>query len=278
MKYFFPLFVWHSVFFLAVQALGIATAAKVQKLIAEEVVGLEQVRLPEIEAWKFLLVFAALTIFLILAIRLPRGKGILFRALFILSVWWGSALVLSVWLSDLIALIVSTVAAFLWLWRAPLLLHNVLVILGIAGIASVFGLRFAPETIVFFLIAFSLYDVIAVYKTKHMIRLAKTMLEVRAIFAVVAPVKISYFLAPLKNVAPGKEFMILGGGDLAFPLMLASSVLPAALTHAVIVAGFAFLGFTASTLLFFFLGKKPMPALPPIAALSILGFLITKLI
>lgn len=265
------LFFWQSVFFLAVQFLGLATALKVQEFAV-----VEQINIPKFELWKFVLIFAVATLFMIFLARLPRGKGFLFRALFILAVWWGGALVLSVWMSDITALAFMTIAILVWLLRANVLLHNILVMLGISGIASVFGLRFSPGAIVIFLIIFAVYDVIAVYKTKHMVRLARSMLESRAIFAVIVPEKISYFRSRMRDVAPGKGFMMLGGGDIAFPLMLASSVSITSLANAFIIIAFSFIGLTASFALFFLLGRKPMPALPPIAALAVLGFLFTK--
>jgi len=242
-------------------------------------VAIEQVSAPpNLEIWKFLLIFAVLTGLMIFMIRLPRGKGFLFRAFFIVSVWWGGALTLSVWMPDTIALGIITLALVIWLWQTKVFLHNILVILGIAGIASVFGLRFSPESVIVLLILFAIYDVIAVYKTKHMVRFAKSMLEARAIFAVIAPEKFSYFLSRMQDVSPGKKFMMLGGGDIAFPLILVSSVSLNSLTHSFIIIGFSFLGLVSSFILFFLLGRKPMPALPPIALFSILGFIITKII
>ena len=283
-------FIWQSLFFLLTQLFGLGVALKAQGLFP-----VEQISTPKLEPWRFLVIFGVLTGLMILMMRLPRGKGLIFRAVFILTVWWGSALALSVWMHDTIALVISIAAITLWLFWAKVFLHNALVILGIAGVGSVFGLRFSPESIVALLILFAVYDVIAVYKTKHMIKLARTMLEVRAIFAVIAPSKISLFFSGMRDVpsdkgpvlpssragAEGslpKEYMMLGGGDIAFPLMLASSVSVHSPANAFIVIGFSFFGLIASFVLFFLLGRKPMPALPPIAVFSILGFFFTKLI
>lgn len=266
------LFVWQSIFFITTLILGLVTAMEVRELVS-----IEQIQVPSLELWKFLLIFVVATIFMVFFVRLPRGKGFLFRAFFIISVWWGGSIVLSVWLEDILALGILTVAVLVWLFRTNVFLHNILVILGIAGIASVFGLRFSPEAIVVLLILFAIYDVIAVYKTKHMVRLARAMLESRAIFAVVAPEKFSYFRSRMHDVAPGKGFMMLGGGDIAFPLMLVSSVSIDSIENAFVVMVFSFIGLSASFALFFLLGRRPMPALPPIAAFSILGFLFTKI-
>lgn len=264
---------WQSIFFLLTQFLGLAVALKVRELI-----DIEQVQNPEIVPWKILVAFAVLTLLMIAMLKLPRGKGFIFRAFFILAVWWGGALTLSVWMQDIFALSIMTALIILWLFWNKVFLHNMLVVLGIAGVASVFGLRFTPESIIVLLIIFAVYDIIAVYKTKHMVKLARAMLDFKAIFAIIAPRKFSNFTAKMSEVAPGKEFMLLGGGDIAFPLMLASSVSISSLTSSFIIIGFSFFGLLLTFALFFKLSKKPMPALPPIAIFSILGFFVSKFI
>jgi presenilin-like A22 family membrane protease len=75
-----------------------------------------------------------------------------------------------------------------------------------------------------------------------------------------------------------REYSILGGGDIGFPLMLAASVFFADdLGSAMLVGGFALLGLIAVFPIqkFWFKGK-PMPALPPVAVFSLVGFLIAS--
>jgi len=265
------IFIFQSLFFLATQFLGLALALKVPKVIS-----IEQIYSPELVPWKILIAFAVLTLLMVLMLKLPRERGFIFRAIFVLTVWWGGSLALSVWMPDIFAIGVITSALILWLWRSMVILQNVLVMLGIAGVASVFGLRFAPESIIILLIIFAVYDIIAVYKTHHMIKLARAMLDSKAIFAIVTPRKLSRFTAKMSEVAPGKGFMLLGGGDIAFPLILASSVSVIAFWDSLIVIGFSYLGLLLTFVLFFKLGKKPMPAFPPIAVMSILGFITGK--
>jgi presenilin-like A22 family membrane protease len=72
-----------------------------------------------------------------------------------------------------------------------------------------------------------------------------------------------------------RDFSLLGGGDIGFPLVFVVSVFFAyGFSSAVIVAGGAFAGLIFAYLLQIFLLKgKPLPALPPICFLAILGFL-----
>jgi presenilin-like A22 family membrane protease len=72
--------------------------------------------------------------------------------------------------------------------------------------------------------------------------------------------------------------MILGGGDLVLPLLLIASVAGQNILRSIIILVFALLGLLVMHLIFIKLKSRPMPALPPIAAFSILGYLISLLI
>ena len=126
------------------------------------------------------------------------------------------------------------------------------------------------------LIAISVYDVIAVWHSKHMIKMAKSMLESGVVMGLLLPKKLSDFQEDPRKVKPGGRFVILGGGDVIFPLIFSVSLLPQGIAGALIVAFFSLLGLTAS-FAFFVLPKKrkPIPALPAIAFFSIIGYIIT---
>ena len=76
-----------------------------------------------------------------------------------------------------------------------------------------------------------------------------------------------------------KEFSLLGGGDVGFPLLLVVSVFFAyGFARSLAVAGSALLGLAAAYWVQRKMLKgKPTPALPPISVLSIVGFLIVYL-
>jgi presenilin-like A22 family membrane protease len=133
--------------------------------------------------------------------------------------------------------------------------------------------------VVLLLIVFSIYDIIAVYKTKHMIKMAKEFIEAKAIPGLILPQKFSEVSVPLKEVKMGGRFLVLGSGDIIFPLLLVSSLVPEGIKKSFIVAFFATLGLLVSISIFLSQKtRKPIPALPPIALFSIIGFLITRLI
>ena len=261
--------------------LGIATAFKINNPPLNFSGG-QKVILPQISFWKFIFYFLSATLLIFLIsyfLKFKKGKGVFFKGIFILATFWGGALLLSVWMSDLLALILIGILIFWWLKRPSILIQDLCLILGIAGVGSILGLSLAPQIVVLLLVIFSIYDFIAVYKTKHMVKMAKEMIESKAILALVVPQNILGLRESLEEIKPGGKFLILGGGDIVFPLLLCVSLIPFGILNSLIVAIFALMGLLVG-FLFFFLQKvrQPIPALPPIAFFSIFGFLITKLI
>ena len=127
------------------------------------------------------------------------------------------------------------------------------------------------------MIALSFYDIIAVYVTKHMVRMARDMMDAGAIFGFIIPLDIKGFLSKKQEAQNqiGERFMILGSGDIGLPVILASSMVQYTVVGAVIVALFSLLGLFATHLIFVNQReRKPMAALPPIAIMSTIGYLL----
>lgn len=277
------LFFWEIFLFSLTLVLGLATAFKLNQILE-----IEKITLTPISSLQFILYFLLATFFIVILTylkRFKREKGFIFKILFVFLTFWGGAITLSTWLPDILALILIATLIFSWLKLSLILIHDLAIILAIVGIAVPLGLRFDPLMIAGLLIIFSIYDFIAVYKTKHMIKMAKEMIGAGAIIAFICPQKISDFQSSLKEVKPGGKFLILGGGDVAFPLILCVSLIPQGVFNALVVAIFASIGLFFSFLIFITQppaspgeGRRPIPALPPIALFSIVGFLLTRLI
>jgi presenilin-like A22 family membrane protease len=82
--------------------------------------------------------------------------------------------------------------------------------------------------------------------------------------------------AKIRNNPERFNHSILGGGDIGFPLLLTSAVYFAlGLNSALLVAIFSLAGLICAYLIQSYIIKgKPMPALPPIAVLSLIGLLL----
>ncbi len=270
-------FSFEAVFFALSLGLGILAGLKLA-----EIFKIQKLSPPTISLWQFLFYFLVATLFLLFIIyflKFKKGKGIFFKGIFFLVIGFGNLFFFGLWLPDFLTFIVIAVLLVLLFKRPSLMLHNFALIFAIAGVGASLGTSFKPEMVVLLLLIFSVYDFIAVYKTKHMVRMAKEMLAHRAILGLIIPQKMSDLKAQPKEIESGGRFLILGAGDFVFPLVLVVSLIPQGIPSVLIVALFSLLGLLASFLIF--LSKKvrtPMPALPPIALFSIIGYLLTRII
>lgn len=122
-----------------------------------------------------------------------------------------------------------------------------------------------------------------------MVWIADKLSETVALPTFIFPKKLRDWTTGLQNVRVGelkdkesdeREYSVLGGGDIGFPLMLSVAVFfDTGLGDAILVGAFAFVGLMAAFLIqMLWLKGKPMPALPPIAGFSLIGFLLTILL
>lgn len=258
-------------------SLGIVASLRINSFLK-----IQQIEIPKVSFWDFILNFIIITAVLLIIIRFlkfQKGKGLIFKGLFILATSFGCLVFLEAWFSEPIPLILVALLIFWWLWKPSVLSQDTLMVLGIAGMGSVLGLALKPEILIPLLVIFSIYDFIAVYKTKHMVRMAKEMIAQRAILGFVIPPSLFGFKESLVGIQPGGKFLVLGGGDIVFPLLFSVSLIPQGILSTIIVAIFSVIGLFAS--FHFFVSQKvrqPIPALPPIALFSIIGYLITRFI
>jgi len=163
-------------------------------------------------------------------------------------------------------------------------MKNAAAIISSAGVAALFGfsLGFLPTTL--FIILLSIYDYIAVFKTKHMIEMARELSTRQLSFAVTAKQLPDRKPNEKREVYVDRamregERLDLGTGDLSVPAMIsvsAYSLGPNGLIYALAIAT----GSTISIyLLLKFVAKQRvfLPALPPICLGGMLAFLLVKL-
>ncbi len=263
--------------FLLTLLLGLLAGWKLKELYQEWII------VPEpLSIWKFLFSFVIATLFVlwfVYFVRLNKGKKIFFKILFLLAGILGNLFFFSLWFLDIVCFVLVFILTILWFKKPSLFFHNLFLIFAIAGIGSRLGLSLEAKAVILLLIIFSVYDYLAVYKTKHMVKMAEEMVSQKAILGIVVPQRISDFKTDLKNVRPGGRFLVLGAGDIVFPLIFAVSLLNQGFFQAFSVILFSFVGLSASFLFFVSQKKrKPMPALPPIAFFSIIGYLLSILV
>ena len=266
------LFLKEAFLFTLTLALGIGVSFRLSKIM--EVLAVEPVPL---SLGKFLIYFAIATLLILIFLKTSK-KGLFFQVFYALAVFAGAQIVFSLFTPGSTSIFLAGGLVLLRFYLPQVWTQNLAVILSVAGIGGLLGLSISPLNAVIILVLLSVYDIIAVYKTKHMVKMAEEMIKRRVILALVIPEKTADFWTSLKKAQPGKGFLILGAGDLALPLILASSVMSYGFLNSLLVAFFALIGLGLTHLLFISQKKpKPMPALPPIALFSILGFLISLL-
>lgn len=283
----FNIFWKEAVLFALTQALGIFVAVRLSKVLE-----ILEAELQPISLSNFLIYFLIITLIILAFIKISKkGSGILLQIFFILAIFSGLDIVFSTFIIEPGATILAAALIILRFIRPTVLLHNLVVIGGLAGVGGLLGITILPRDAIILLIILAIYDVIAVYKTKHMIKIAREMIKKRVILGIIVPEKILGLRASMADVEQDKiparrtpgfgkvgKFMILGGGDLALPLLLIASVANQNIWQSIIILVFALLGLLAMHLIFIKLKSRPMPALPPLAVFSILGYLVSLLI
>lgn len=267
-------FFWEAVLFSLTLGLGIATAFRLNRFLEQEAISPTPISFSQ---FVFYFILVNVLVVLLVFFGFKKAQAKILRGLFLFSLGFSSLLLINAWIPDILALALVFFLLWLWLKKSSVLIHDLLMILAMAGAGSILGLRMDPKIVVLLLIVFSIYDFIAVYKTKHMVKIAQEMAKKGALIALMIPQKISDFSANLKQIEPGGKFLILGGGDIVFPLLFCSSLISQGILRSLIVAAFSLLGLFASFLIFVFQKqRRPLPALPPIALFSIIGFLISQ--
>jgi len=264
------MFLQELVSFFLIGVISIFSAAKIYSSSF-----ISEIQAPAISWWQFLLAFGVGTAIVLGLSRIMHG-GFLLRLFFLFAIFSGTFVTFNIFIADFWAFIFSLCLVSLYVIWPYVWLHNLVLILTLPGIAALLGVSFNPWAVVFILIFMSVYDYVAVYKTRHMVKMARAMIKGRAIFAMIFPEHWRGFKSRLNEARPGEGFMMLGTGDFVFPLIMAVSAYSVSANSAWLVFSFALLGLLLMHLIFVSQKiRRPMPALPPLAASAILGFIIS---
>lgn len=133
---------------------------------------------------------------------------------------------LGAFMQPLIAAGIAVALALIKLFRPQIILHNITEVFIYGGLAAIFVPVFSLWSIIILLVLISLYDMYAVWKSKHMITLATFQNEAKVFSGLAIPYQL-----PKKTTAAatGKTVTVrtamLGGGDMGFPLLFAGVVM-----------------------------------------------------
>ncbi len=233
-----------------------------------------------------ILVFTAFILFII-----KTNKKYILHAVILFAVVATMYYVLIAFMSVVPAIILTlALAALLYKFPEWYVIDVTGILVG-AGASAIFGISFEVLPTIIFLILLAVYDIISVYKTKHMIALAEGVMELRVPILFVVPKRKDYSFMKQDFSAKkddgeeeerGAFFMGLGDAvmptilvvsanvflPVAYPdlsLMFGSVVLPAFLAAVGTLIGYA-------VLMVVVMGGKPQAGLPFLNTGAILGY------
>ncbi len=254
--------------------MGVFLARRAGALLEEIQAPTERIMLAD-----FFIYFLVGTIIIFILSRRSKVSDFIMRLLFIFTLFFGVDLFLSFFINSVSAFYFSAAFVVARFVLPSIFLHNIIFLFSVTAFSSVLALQFNAMTIAVLLAALAVYDIISVYITKHMVKMAKAMIESKLIFGLIIPEKIKYNFWVVEKAKPGEGVVFLGGGDVGLPLFLVANTAFSDLAQGVIVALFAILGMVLSYWLFISQRfRKPMPALPPISMMVILGYILVKII
>lgn len=232
---------------------------------------------PEIEQnISFIYVISAILIGTLLFFLLIRFKvNLLWKAWFFLAIFLCLYISFFAFFSQTTSAVIAFILTFLKIFRPSIITHNLSELFIYGGLSAIFVPLFNQFSVSVLLILISIYDMYAVWKSKHMIELAKFQMKSGTFAGILFPYKkekvVKKEIKVSKIPSPKRmQLAVLGGGDVSFPLMFASVMFVDFGWSALIISLFASFGLLG----LFILGKKGKfyPAMPFISIGCFAGY------
>ena len=158
------------------------------------------------------------------------GKVNLWKIMFFIAILTTITISIGVFVDPILAVAIALVLTVLKIFKHHIVIHNATEVLIYAGIAVLFVPLFNIFWIVILLIIISGYDAFAVWQSRHMVKLAKFQIGTGLFAGLLVRTgkrqkgKGKRVRVSSKGKSRGGE-AILGGGDVAFPLIFAGVVM-----------------------------------------------------
>ena len=262
-------FILLAILFVITQSIGLYVATKLISLNVEAKLFTDDINDPINAIYLFLMILVMTgVILLILKFRKKNNFLWVIEALAVLST---SLIVFSAIFptNDILVLILMLIIFVArYTHKENLIIKNLVSVIAISGAGAMIGISIGLVPALMFVFILAIYDLVAVFKTKHMVALGKAVTKDNFAFTVSMPTKEHKFE--------------LGNGDLVIPLVVASSVIATGwFTNNYFVSALilisSFIGLVISIHIVS-TKKIPLPALPPQVLLMILVILISTLI
>jgi len=215
-------------------------------------------------------------IFMILIATIVALILIKFQLFNLWKFWFFASIVLtltiafSAYLNHVYSIIIAIILGILKLYKKNVIINNLVEVFIYGGLAAIFVPLFNLTSIFILLILISIYDFYSVYKSKHMIKLAKFQTKAKVFTGLSIPYKVN-----ISNKKTEYSTAILGGGDIGFTLFFSGVVLKDFNFLSALIVSFVTM-LSLSFLLFYGKKGKFYPAMPVLTIGCFLGFLIVK--
>ena len=255
---------------------------------------------PEVEnqSTSFIWILASILLGTGILLLIVRTKKTFFwKIMFFISVATTLSVAFASFMNNLLAGILAIAIAIWRIYRPNMIMHNISEVFIYGGLAAIFVPMLNVFAAFMLLIGISIYDYIAVYRTKHMVNLAKFQSESKVFAGLLIPYErkspmkeyqdtpIKSKSAANKQVASKKSAAVLGGGDIGFTLIFAGVVMKGLMLQETFFIGFMkalIIPLIVSLALLFLLVKgrkdKFYPAMPILSLGCFIGYLVVWLI
>ena len=231
----------------------------------------------------FAILIGTALVFLLIRFKKPN----LWRIWFLMAVVVTLAIAFSAFTNSLIAFILALILGVWKVFKPNIIIHNATEVFIYGGLAVIFVPIMNLFAAFMLLILISIYDMIAVWKSKHMVKMAKFQTSSKVFAGLSIPYeRIKHSTS--KTAAKVKRKIktaILGGGDIGFPLLFAGVVMKDIMLKNAFVAGFLkslIIPLVTTIALFMLLVKgkedKFYPAMPFLSIGCFFGYLVVLLV
>ena len=233
---------------------------------------------PEIEETSsFLYIIIAILLGTIIVLFLIKFKKVnWWKIWFFLAVLITLTVAFAAFVPETVALVLAIILAAIKIFKPNIIIHNLTELFIYGGLAAIFVPIMNVFAIFILLILISLYDMYAVWKSQHMVKLAKFQASTKIFAGLFIPYNLPK--KPKKGVKTKLikvkvQNAILGGGDIGFPLIFAGVVMKQFGFYKTLIIPIVA---TIALLLLFLKSKKDKfyPAMPFLTAGCLIGYVI----
>jgi presenilin-like A22 family membrane protease len=257
--------------------IDIAASAEKGELVWKELPAIAGLKIerpdtaPQVSIWYIIIAVLIGTLLILLIIKL--GKVLLWKLWFYFAIVLCLQIAVAAFLPPFISLLIALAAGWFKVFKPNLYIHNLTELFVYGGLAAIFVPILNVLYSFILLIALSVYDMYAVWKSKHMVAMAKFQTK----SGIFAGLLLPYKAPAIRGVKKQVRTAVLGGGDIGFPLIFSGTVLVASgFVSAILVV----LGATAALFVLLLLSQKDRfyPAMPFLTLGCAVGYLATFLL